>query len=219
METWRLTHDYDLCAFRSRDDFTMTGRSPSALGDEFTLNDSEYADDTAMPFPSRAVAEEQAPKVVAHFARWGMEVHEGLDDGTVQKDSKSEILFCAARPNVYDDPATFDGADLSHVRMPGGRYFPVVAKFKYLGSYVSRNGDDAVDVDSHIASASKAFGALRGCIFASTHINAAAKRAVYEALILNILLYGAESWSISEAMRHRLRCFHARCVRAMAPTQ
>ena len=57
METWRLTHDYDLCAFRSRDDFTMTGRSPSALGDEFTVDDSEYADDTAMPFPSRAVAE------------------------------------------------------------------------------------------------------------------------------------------------------------------
>ena len=34
-------------------------------------------------------------------------------------------------------------------------------------------------------------------------------------LILAILLYGAESWSVTEAMRRRLRVFHARCVRAM----
>ena len=43
----------------------------------------------------------------------------------------------------------------------------------------------------------------------------AAKRVVYEVLILAILLYGAESWSVTEAMRRRLRVFHARCVRAM----
>ena len=59
------------------------------------------------------------------------------------------------------------------------------------------------------------FSALRGCLFASTHISMAAKRTVYETLILNILLYGADSWSTTEAMRQRLRVFHARCVRSM----
>ena len=91
----------------------------------------------------------------------------------------------------------------------------IVAFFKYLGSYVSRDCNDAIDVDSRIESAGKAFGALRGCIFSSTHINVAAKRAVYEVLILAILLYGAESWSVTEAMLQRLRVFHARCVRSM----
>ena len=37
----------------------------------------------------------------------------------------------------------------------------------------------------------------------------------FETLILNILLYGADSWSTTEAMRQRLRVFHARCVRGM----
>ena len=53
-------------------------------------------------------------------------------------------------------------------------------------------------------------------IFASTHITIEAKRAVYEALILSILLYGSESWSVTEEMLRRLRVVHARCVRAMS---
>ena len=76
-------------------------------------------------------------------------------------------------------------------------------------------GNDAIDVDSRIEAAGKAFGALRGCVFSSTHINTVAKRAVYESLILGILLYGAESWSNTEVMLDRLRVFHARCVRSM----
>ena len=217
METWRAEHTYDLCAFCSRDDFTMTGRPPTASGDTFTVDDSEYADDTALPFTSRADVDEQTPEVMVHFARWGMEVHAGTyaPDGSVAKESKSEILFCAARPHVYSDPTTFDGADLSDVQLPGGRFMQIVDVFKYLGSYTSRFGNDVIDVDSRIASAGKAFGALRGCLFASTHISMAAKRTVYETLILNILLYGADSWSTTEAMRQRLRVFHARCVRSM----
>ena len=217
MESWRSEHTYDLCAFRSRDDFTLTGRLPTASGDDFTVDDSEYADDTALPFTSRADVEEQTPEVMTHFGRWGMEVHAGIyaPDGSVDKDSKSEILFCAARPHMYSDPSTFDSADLSDVQLPDSRFMRIVAKFKYLGSYLSRFGNDVTDVDSRIESAGKAFGALRGCVFASTHINVAAKRAVYEALILNILLYGAESWCVTEAMKQRLRVFHARCVRAM----
>ena len=55
-----------------------------------------------------------------------------------------------------------------------------------------RNCNDATDTDSRIhESAGKAFGALRGCVFSSTHISVAAKRTVYEVPILAILFYGA----------------------------
>mmetsp|Transcript_64854 Transcript_64854/g.193832 ORF Transcript_64854/g.193832 Transcript_64854/m.193832 type:complete len:601 (-) Transcript_64854:243-2045(-) len=184
METWRAEHTYDLCIFRSRDDYTMTGRQPTAHGDDFAIVDSEYADDTALPFASRKDVEEQTPEVITHFSRWGMEVHFGIyaPDGSVAKESKSETLFCAARAHMYADPATFDGADLSDVLIPGGRFMPIVSKFKYLGSCTLRSCNDAIDVDSRIESAGKAFGALRGCVFSSTHINVAAKHAVYEVL-------------------------------------
>eukprot|EP00966_Prymnesium_polylepis_P134376 3105595-Prymnesium_polylepis.1 len=62
METWRAEHTYDLCIFRSRDNYTMTGRQLTAHGDDFAIVDSEYADDTELPFTSRKDVEEQTPK-------------------------------------------------------------------------------------------------------------------------------------------------------------
>ena len=41
------------------------------------------------------------------------------------------------------------------------------------------------------------------------------KRQVYTSLILSILLYGCECWALTERLLHRLRVFHAQCVRAM----
>ena len=35
-------------------------------------------------------------------------------------------------------------------------------------------------------------------------------------LILSILLYGCESWCLTEELLHRLRVFHAQCLRAMS---
>ena len=43
--------------------------------------------------------------------------------------------------------------------LPNGRFVPVVAKFKYLGSYISSDGSDTIDVQSRIDSAARAFGA------------------------------------------------------------
>ena len=213
MITWRSEHNYDLPLFRSADDFVLTGRRSTAgsAANEFALGDSEYADDTGLIFCSRVDADEQTPEVCAHFARWGMEVH----SGTAQKGSKSEILFCPAPAACYTDPRTFDGADLSDVLLPGGRHMPIVAKFPYLGSFIARNCGDAPDVDARISAAGKAFGALRSCVFTTTAITPAAKRAVYEAIIISILLYGCECWCLTEVLLNRLRGFHASCVRAM----
>jgi hypothetical protein len=91
----------------------------------------------------------------------------------------------------------------------------VVKLFKYLGTYISRTGSDLADVDSRVESAGKAFGALSSNVFKTTSVTRTAKRAVYEGEILSILLYGSESWLLTETVLQRLRCFHARCVRAM----
>ena len=218
METWRLHHDFELCVVRSKNDFVLTGRRPSTVGDvEFSLRDSMYADDAGLAFCSRRGVEVETPKVVAHFARWGMEIHVGKDgsNGEPRKDSKSEVLFCAAAPTSYNDPATYHGADLSDIKLPGGCFMPVVDRFKYLGSYLNRDCSNGLDVDSRIESAGRAFGALRKCLFSSLHVSFAAKRAVYTSLILSILLYGCECWALTERLLHRLHVFHAQCVRAM----
>ena len=71
-------------------------------------------------------------------------------------------------------------------------------------------------MEARITAAGKAFGALRKCLFSSSTITRAAKTAVYEALILSILLYGCESWCLTEELLQRLRVFHAQCLRAMS---
>ena len=154
----------------------------------------------------------QTPLLLDHFADWGMEVHAGVGG----KASKSEILFCPAPPHVYSDSATFDGADLSDVQLPAGRSMPIVTKFPYLGDFVAADGTDTLAVEARITAAGKAFGALRKCLFSSSTITRAAKTAVYEALILSILLYGCESWCLTEELLQRLRVFHAQCLRAMS---
>ena len=102
---------------------------------EITISDSEYADYTAFTFDSREECVKMSPLIINHFARWGLEVHVG----TKEKEQKSEILFCAKDPRCYVDPADYDGNDLSPIKCEGDFQIAMVDKFKYLGSYLSRN--------------------------------------------------------------------------------
>ena len=52
-------------------------------------------------------------------------------------------------------------------------------------------------------------------MFSNPNVAVEAKRAVYEGLILSILLYGAESWCLTEKLLSLLRIFHNRCIRSM----
>ena len=228
METWRSTHEYELCMFRTAPDFKMTGRRSNAAGETFAVADSEYADDTGMPFCSRRAVEEQTPQVMQHFLDWGMEIHAGICDPLVSsglldpsalaptKGSKSEVLFCSKPLHLYTDPLTYDGADLSPIMLPNNGFMQVVDEFPYLGDVIARNGGDARAVDARLESGCRAFGALRSCIFASSSVTIAAKCAVYEAIVVSITLYGCETWSLTEALLDRLRVAQAQHFRAMS---
>lgn len=136
-----------------------------------------------------------------------MEVHAG--DRNAGTAPKTEVLFVAAPGTLYEDPATWDNTDLSDIELGDGRFIPVTAEFKYLGSMLNRNCRDGLDVDVRLKAASAAFGALKRCVFSVKAITARAKRAVYVGLILAILLHGAESWCLTEGVYNRLRRFHA----------
>jgi hypothetical protein len=92
---------------------------------------------------------------------------------------------------------------------------PIVDHFKHLGSCVHHDCNDEFEVDSRLKAAGGAFGVLSKPIFRSKSVSLRAKRVVYNGVILSILLYGAETWSLTELLFHRLRTFHATCVRAM----
>jgi hypothetical protein len=181
MKTWRSSHNYDLCCIHTKADFQLTCRKHTNKGDEHNISDSEYADDTVFIFESRADCERMAPIMVKRFDRWGLEVPVGKE---INKESKSEVLFCVADPICYSNRSSFDDTDLSPILWEGGFHIPIVIKFKYLGSQLCRTCTDTLlDVSSRIESAAKAFGALKKCLFSSNNIIATAKRIVYGTVI------------------------------------
>ena len=214
MMAWKKTTTCPPVLFLTRFDNILIGRNHKEEGDEFELNDSQYADDTAVVFDSRKSTETYCPPLVEHFKDYGMEIHVG-DERCPEKKSKTECLFVAAPPSAYNDPSSYDNADLSNIKLGGGKYFPVVALFCYLGSILTRDCKDDEDVQARIDKAGGAFGSLRKSVFSNASICFEAKKLVYEGLILLILLYGSESWCLTERLYRKLRVFHARCARAM----
>ena len=175
--------------------------------------DSEYADDTGIVFDSRRDMVSETPIVIRHFRRFGMEIHQG--NRVTKKDSKSEALFVAKPLALYENPDTYDNADLSDIDLGNGLFIPIVALFIYLGSMVTRDCIDEGYAEMRIKAAGSAIGVLRDRIFAATSISMKAKKIVYIALVLTILLYGSECWSLTEKLHNRLHAFHFRCVRSM----
>ena len=58
------------CLYRTKEDFVLTGRRFSTKGSEFPVDDSEYADDTAVLFETRTDIEVFAPLLIFHFLIW-----------------------------------------------------------------------------------------------------------------------------------------------------
>ena len=87
---------------------------------------------------------------------------------------------------------TLDEHAVSLVQLDGG-VINVVDHFTYLGSNISRDGEVTMDVGCRIAKAARAFGCLRRPIFQDKHFSVATKRQVYRAVVLSVLLYGAET--------------------------
>ena len=64
---------------------------------------------------------------------------------------------------------------------------------------MSSDGDLSKEVLCRIAKAARIFGCLKEPIFRSKHLSLETKRAVYRAVVLSTLLYGAETWTIKAA--------------------
>ena len=86
---------------------------------------------------------------------------------------------------------------------------------KYLGSLITSDGKDTADVEARIRQANGAFGSLLKCVFKRKDVTKEAKVAVYNSRVLSVLLYGCESWSLTQRLRDKLRSFHRACVRSM----
>ena len=116
MITWRKIHNRPLCIFRTKYDSKLTGRRYNSKGTDFDVDDSEYADDTAVVFDSREDTVTYSPLLVEHFDHFCLEIHVG-DYDLPDKPSKTEILFVSKPLKSYTDPESFDNTSLSNIEL------------------------------------------------------------------------------------------------------
>ena len=82
-----------------------------------------------------------------------------------------------------------------------------MTRFSCLGANLNidcRNNEVVVFRTTKVGNA---FDTLRKCLLSKSNISVVAKRAVYEGLILPILLHGAGSWFLTEKLFSMLRFF------------
>ena len=84
---------------------------------------------------------------------------------------------------------------------------------RYLGAIVEACGGVVNDMADRIARASRAFGALCKPVFKYGGLSLATKRMVYRAVVLGVLLYGAEAWVNKSAATRKLESFNNKCLR------
>ncbi len=122
--------------------------------------------------------------------------------------SKTEAIFFPPPGVKYED------ADLSQIAVHDGT-ITFTKTYKLLGSMLAYDLKDNDAMECRFKSVQGSFSAIRKQFFSAQGIKNSHKKTAYEGLILSILLYGCETWSLTKQQQRQLHLFHNSCVRAM----
>ena len=90
-----------------------------------------------------------------------------------------------------------------------------VTEFTYLGSIMSQDGGCIAEIDARISKASKVYGSWKKRVFTNRQFSISTKMKIFRALVRPVLLYGCETWSVTQPNLQRLNTFHMRCIRSI----
>jgi len=87
-----------------------------------------------------------------------------------------------------------------------------VPQFKYLGRMLDENDNDDHAANRQLERAREKWNRI-GKVLSSQGVNARTMGYFYKAIVQTVLLYGSESWTLTEGTLNKLRSFHARIAR------
>ena len=159
------------------------------------VTETQFADDVAVYCQARDIFERAISEFVHTAAEWGLSVSA----------QKSKALIVGRH---------LAASDTAPVQVDSGS-IDVVQDFTYLGSNITDDGEVGSEVGTRIAKAARAFGCLKKAVFQNPHLSTATRRKVYQATVMSVLLYGAETWATKAKSMRRLNGFHNHCVRTI----
>ena len=98
---------------------------------------------------------------------------------------KTEVLYQPNSTRTREEDIMVDGNKLNSV-----------LEFAYLGSTLSSNGCIEDEIPRRMAKASASFGRLRQRLWNNYYVSMRVKGKIYHAIVLSLLLYGAEAWTV-----------------------
>ena len=134
------------------------------------IREAQYADDIAVMSDSSSGLQELLDAYNAASKRFDLRINAG----------KTEVLCMGPEIVFFVDETLLNNVD----------------RFKYLGSFVSKDCKMKVELTSRIQATSSAFGRLRHRVFDNHDLTIPTKVAVYKQCLLPILLYGSKTWTL-----------------------
>ena len=105
-----------------------------------------------------------------------------------------------------------DPAELSSILLQD-QALEEVESFPYLGSEVGQSARVEKEVTVRVNKASTVYQMLRRKVFRSRYLSKSTKLRVFRTMVMSTLLYGAETWPVTQKDIHRLTTFQMRCLR------
>ena len=151
-----------------------------------------FADDIDLLASNHTQLQELTTRLEKAAREFGMEV----------SSEKSKIMVNSRSPSQHP-PIIMNNTCLEEV-----------ATFKYLGSSLSVDGRSILNIKNRIALATAAMSNLQ-VLWKSRKISFTVKFKLYKTLVLSVLLYGCESWTLVAESERRLQAFEMKCFRRL----
>ena len=154
------------------------------------VQDALYADDVTLIAETRNELQHMITTLDKACERWGMHIN----------GEKTKILTVGETAN--QPPLKLKGQQLEEVE-----------SFPYLGSEVCQTAKVEREVMVRLRKAGTVYQMWRWKVFRSCNLSKTTKLRALLTLVMPILLYGAETWPVTQQDIRKLRTFHMRCLR------
>lgn len=155
------------------------------------INNLRFADDIDLMGGSNSELQDLTNRLARSAGAYGMEI----------SSEKSKVMVNSAN----NTPAEIS---------MNGQQLEEVDAFKYLGATLTKDGRSTTEIKTRLSIAMAAMAKLIK-IWRSNDISFPTKMKLYKALVLSILLYGCESWTMTAETTRKVQTFETKCFRRM----